>query len=75
MTSGPGAPDPQSFSPGARVWTRFVAESAESETTIIAPADIFSKSRSPTAPHGKATGGKGPQTDYLVSNFSEKSKL
>ena len=52
-----------------------VAESAESETTNIAPADIFSKSRSPTAPHGKATGGNGAQMDYLVSDFSVKTRL
>ena len=26
MTPGQRAPDPQSISPGARVWTRFVAE-------------------------------------------------
>ena len=45
------------------------------EGRIFWGAHIFRKCRPHTAPHGKATGGKGPQTDYLVSNFSEKSRL
>ena len=75
MTSGPGAPDPQSFSPRSRAWTRFVAETAENGIMKIVTAHTFRKSRSHTAPLGEAPGGKGPHLDYLVSNFSEKSRL
>ena len=43
------------------------------EGRIFGGAHIFRKCRPHTAPHGKATGGKGPQSDYLVSDFSERS--
>ena len=70
MTSGSGAPDPQSFSPRSRAWTRFVAENG---TMKNCDGELFSKK---SIPYGSPRqGDRRKRTANGLSRFELFGKI
>ena len=73
MTSGHRAPDPQSISPRSRVWTRFVAETAENGTMKNCDGELFSKK---SIPYGSPRqGDRRKRTANGLSRFELFGKI
>ena len=70
MTSGSGAPDPQSFGPRARAWTRFVAENGARRNR---DGELFSKK---SLPYGSPRqGDRRKRTANGLSRFELFGKI
>ena len=73
MTSGHRAPDPQSFSPRSRAWTRFVAETAKNGTMTNCDGEHFSKK---SIPYGSPRqGDQRKRTANGLSRFELFGKI